>query len=72
MALSDTTIRTAKTKDKLYRMTDANGLSLEVTTTGSKLWCYRYRFNSRAKMLALGAAPTESSSASRWGSQATD
>jgi integrase len=55
--LSDTTIRTAKPKDKLYRLTDANGLCLEVTTTGSKLWRYRYRFNGSAKMLALGAYP---------------
>lgn len=57
MPLSDTTIRTAKPKDKLYRLTDANGLCLEVTTTGSKLWRYRYRFNGNAKMLALGAYP---------------
>jgi integrase len=55
--LSDTTIRTAKPKAKLYRLTDANGLCLEVTTTGSKLWRYRYRFNGSAKMLALGAYP---------------
>ena len=58
MPLSDTTIRTAKPKDKLYRLTDANGLCLEVTPTGSKLWRYRYRFNGSAKMLAIGAYPT--------------
>ena len=58
MPLSDTTIRTAKPKDKLYRLTDANGLCLEVTPTGSKLWRYRYRFNGGAKMLALGAYPS--------------
>ncbi|MFL1491220.1 tyrosine-type recombinase/integrase [Pseudomonas antarctica] len=57
MPLSDTAIRTAKPRDKLYRLTDANGLCLEVTTTGSKLWRYRYRFNGGAKMLALGAYP---------------
>jgi integrase len=55
--LSDTIIRTAKPKDKLYRLTDANGLCLEVTPTGSKLWRYRYRFNGSAKMLALGPYP---------------
>ena len=58
MPLSDTTIRTAKPKDKLYRLTDANGLCIEVTTTGSKLWRYRYRFNGSAKMLAIGAYPS--------------
>ncbi|WP_095148457.1 integrase arm-type DNA-binding domain-containing protein [Pseudomonas sp. Irchel s3a18] len=57
MPLSDTTIRTAKPKDKLYRLTDANGLCLEVTPSGSKLWRYRYRFNGNAKMLALGTYP---------------
>ena len=58
MPLSDTTIRTAKPTEKLYRLTDANGLCLEVTPTGSKLWRYRYRFNGKAKMLALGTYPT--------------
>jgi len=57
LPLSDTTIRTAKPKEKLYRLTDANGLCLEVTPTGSKLWRYRYRFNGSAKMLALGSYP---------------
>lgn len=57
MPLSDTTIRTAKPKDKLYRLTDANGLCLEVAPTGTKLWRYRYRFNGNAKMLALGKYP---------------
>ena len=57
MSLSDTTIRTAKPKEKLYRLSDANGLCLEVTQTGSKLWRYRYRFNGSAKMLALGSYP---------------
>ncbi|RMR20344.1 hypothetical protein CFBP3846_00314 [Pseudomonas syringae pv. avii] len=58
MPLSDTTIRTAKPKDKLYRLTDANGLCFEVTLTGLKLWRYRYRFNGSAKMLALGTYPS--------------
>jgi integrase len=57
LPLSDTTIRTAKPKDKLYRLTDANGLCLEVAPTGTKLWRYRYRFNGSAKMLALGKYP---------------
>ena len=57
MALTDTTIRTAKPLAKLYRLADSNGLCLEVAPTGSKLWRYRYRFNGKAKMLALGAYP---------------
>lgn len=57
MPLSDSAIRTAKPREKLYRLADANGLCLEVTPTGSKLWRYRYRFNGKAKMLALGIYP---------------
>jgi integrase len=57
MALTDTTIRTAKPQGKLYRLADSNGLCLEVAPTGSKLWRYRYRFNGKGKMLALGAYP---------------
>lgn len=57
MALTDTSIRNAKPKEKLYRMADANGLCLEVTTKGSKLWRYRYRYQGKARMLALGAYP---------------
>lgn len=58
MALTDTAIRNAKPKAKLYRLADANGLCLEVTTSGSKLWRYRYRHEGKARMLALGAYPT--------------
>lgn len=57
MALTDTAIRNAKPRDKIYRIADADGLCLEVTPAGSKLWRYRYRFDGKAKMLALGAYP---------------
>ncbi|UAW99964.1 tyrosine-type recombinase/integrase [Halopseudomonas nanhaiensis] len=57
MALTDSAIRTAKPKTKIYRLADANGLCLEVTPSGSKLWRYRYRFAGKAKMMALGAYP---------------
>lgn len=58
MPLSDTTIRTAKPRDKLYRLADSNGLCLEVAPSGSKLWRYRYRYGGAAKMLALGSYPS--------------
>lgn len=57
MALTDTAIRTAKPRDKLYRLADAQGLCLEVTTAGGKLWRLRYRFDAKAKMLGLGSYP---------------
>ena len=55
MALTDTAARTAKSREKLYRLTDAAGLCLEVTPGGSKLWRLRYRFGGKAKMMGLGA-----------------
>lgn len=57
MALTDTAIRTAKPRDKLFRLADAQGLCLEVTTAGGKLWRLRYRFEGKAKMLGLGTYP---------------
>lgn len=60
MALTDSAIRNAKPKEKLYRLADANGLCLEITPTGSKLWRYRYRYNGKAKMVGLGPYPATS------------
>ncbi|MGC3025017.1 Arm DNA-binding domain-containing protein [Burkholderia sp. DN3021] len=41
--LTDVKIRQAKAGDKPTKLTDANGLYLEVRPSGSKLWRYRYR-----------------------------
>lgn len=65
MALTNTAIKNAKPQDKLYRLADANGLCLEVTPAGSKLWRYRYRFEGKAKMMALGAYPAITLAAAR-------
>lgn len=43
--------------DKLYRVTDALGLLLEVKPSGVKAWRYRYKFNGKATMMALGNYP---------------
>ena len=58
MALTDTAARTAKPREKLYRLTDSAGLCLEVTPGGSKLWRFRYRFGGKAKMMGLGTYPS--------------
>lgn len=65
MALTNTAIKNAKPQEKLYRLADGNGLCLEVTPGGSKLWRYRYRFEGKAKMMALGAYPSISLAAAR-------
>lgn len=52
--LTDKTIQALKPREKLYRVADWGGLCIEVTPSGSKLWRYRYRFDRKAKMMALG------------------
>jgi hypothetical protein len=56
--LTDTEIRKAKPKEKPYKLSDANGLFLLVTETGSKLWRLAYRFDGKQKTLSIGAYPT--------------
>lgn len=57
MPLSDTGIRSAKPREKPYKLADEKGLYLLVNPTGSKLWRLKYRFGGQEKKLALGAYP---------------
>lgn len=65
MALTDTAIRTAKPKDKAYKLYDEKGLFLQVTTNGGKWWRFKYQFNGKEKLLSLGTYP-EVPLAGRW------
>jgi integrase len=58
--LSDTGIKKAKPGDKPVRIFDAGGLYLEVATSGSKLWRFKYRFEGKEKRQALGVYPDTS------------
>ncbi|BAP77788.1 site-specific recombinase phage integrasefamily protein [Pseudomonas sp. MT-1] len=58
--LTDSAIKVAKPKDSPYKLTDGQGLYLEVTPNGSKLWRLKYRFDGKEKRLALGAYPAVS------------
>lgn len=60
MPLSDTTIRGAKRGVKPVKLSDAAGLYLLLTPSGSRLWRMKYRFAGKEKLLALGAYPTVS------------
>jgi integrase len=57
MPLSDKTVRSAKPKDKQYKLADAQGMHLLVKPNGGKYWQLRYRFAGKEKLLALGTYP---------------
>lgn len=57
MPLTELAIKSLKPKTKLYRVADNNGLCLEITPAGGKLWRWRYYFNDKQQMLALGKYP---------------
>lgn len=57
MALTDIAARSAKPREKTYRISDANGLYLEISPTGGKWWRLKYRFGTKEKRLALGVYP---------------
>ncbi|MHA7859441.1 MAG: tyrosine-type recombinase/integrase [Henriciella sp.] len=60
MPLTDTKIRNLKPKEKPYKVADGEGLYLQVTPNGSKLWRCRYRFGGVEKLLSFGAYPVVS------------
>jgi integrase len=57
MSLTDIKVRTAKPKDKPYRLADGNGLHLYLHPNGGKYWRMRYRWAGKEKQLALGVYP---------------
>ncbi len=57
MALTELAIKNLKPKAKLYRVADGGGLTLEISPSGSKLWRWRYYFQGKGQMLALGKYP---------------
>lgn len=57
MALTDLACRTAKAKDKPYKLADERGLYLLVTAAGGRLWRIDYRFEGKRKTLTFGAYP---------------
>jgi integrase len=55
--LNDTQLKALKPKEKVYNVTDSLGLSVQVETTGSKLWRFRYQFENKPKLISLGKYP---------------
>ena len=55
--LTDTRIKTAKPREKVYKLTDERGLHLSVYPNGSKLWHLRYRIEGKERTASLGKYP---------------
>ena len=55
--LTDKEISSLKGREKPYRVSDGEGLYLEVKTDGSKYWRLAYRYAGKQKTLALGVYP---------------
>jgi len=57
MKLKDITCKSAKPKDKQYKLTDGNGLYLLIKPNGGKYWRYKYRFMGKEKTYSVGVYP---------------
>jgi integrase len=58
MKMTDQTCKTAKPKEKAYKLADGGGLYLEITPSGGKLWRLKYRYLGKEKKLCIGDYPT--------------
>lgn len=57
MPLTDTAIRNLASREKPFKVSDSAGLYLLLNPGGSRLWRFKYRYNGREKLLALGSYP---------------
>jgi integrase len=57
MALTDTSCKNAKPRDREYKLSDAGGLFLLVKPNGGRYWRLKYRYNGKEKLLAFGVYP---------------
>lgn len=56
-ALTDTTIRNTKSKEKSYRLSDGQGLYILINPNGAKWWRFDYSFEGKRNTLSLGTYP---------------
>ncbi len=57
MPLTDSTLRSAKPRDKQYKLSDEKGMYLLVKPDGKKYWRLKYLHSRKEKLLALGVYP---------------
>ena len=57
MPLTHLDIKTAKSAESAYKMSDGGGLYVLISPNGSKLWRMKYRFLGKERLLSFGAYP---------------
>jgi hypothetical protein len=60
LKLTETKVKNVKAESRQYRLPDGGGLYLLVTPAGGKLWRWKYRFDGKEKLMALGKYPSVS------------
>lgn len=58
--ISDNQIKSAKPREKEYKLADGNGLYIHIMPNGSKLWRMRYTLDGKSSTKSLGKYPTVS------------
>lgn len=57
MPLTELACKNAKPKDKAHKLTDGDGMYLEILPAGGKYWRMKYRYLGKEKRLAIGVYP---------------
>lgn len=57
MKLTDLDLQIAERRDKIYKLYDGAGLSVEVPPRGNLRWRFKYTFQGREKRLSVGLYP---------------
>lgn len=55
--LTDMKVQKAKPQDRPVSLFDGGGLYILITSTGGKLWRFKYRFDKKEKKMAFGSYP---------------
>ncbi|WP_409014470.1 Arm DNA-binding domain-containing protein [Dyadobacter sp. CY327] len=57
MSLTDTQCKAAQPKGKIYKLSDSDGLYLEVVPKGGKYWRLKYRLHGKEKRISIDVYP---------------
>lgn len=57
MTLTIADVKNPKTKDRSYKLNDAQGLFLQISPAGTKPWRHKYHHGGKERLLSLGRYP---------------